>query len=67
MWKPGQIVTINHKIYRVKSATRRCWRELGCNLCDFKFSYIECAHVCHPFHPKLDSFSYLKEIHPAKG
>ena len=63
MWKPGQIVTVNHKKYRVKS-TKTC---IGCFFCDFKFGYETCARVCYPYHPKLDVRAYLKEIHPAKG
>lgn len=66
MWKPGQIVTINHKKYRVKS-TKMC---LGCSLCDFDGSGETlgvCGSICYRPHPKLDDFSYLKEIHPAKG
>lgn len=69
MWKPGQIVTVNHKKYRVKS-TKKTNKWLGCSFCDFDDSgHISriCARICYRPHTKLDDYSYLEEIHPAKG
>ena len=66
MWKPGQIVTIDRKKYRVKSVQH--WY-LACSRCALNCRYSTnaiCDSICFSVDSKLDGDQYLEEI-PAKG
>jgi hypothetical protein len=62
MWKPGQIVTINHKKYRVKSAPHGY---LPCVLCALCCNIsILCDPICFSENYKLGKHQYLELMEP---
>lgn len=63
MWKPGQLVTIYNKVYRV---TKRKGWILRCTLCAFK-NYEEDIYPCnvclsYNHNLKMPSGCYLKKL-----
>ena len=61
MWKPGQLVTIEGKVYRV------CYekRTIVCHKCAFeKESLVECSVVCNKIEKKYMMLSYFKQVYP---
>lgn len=63
MWKNGQIVTINKRKYRVKSAQLL---HFACDNCAFDGQISDCDRICFSIEKKLGDYQYLEEI-PAKG
>ena len=64
MWKPGQIVTVCGKKYRVKTVPHGY---LACNLCALCCNACtDCDPICFSKDRKLSDYQYLEEI-PAKG
>lgn len=59
MWKPGQIVTIKGKRYRIKKS-KRGWTEC-CSYCQISNM---CDTLCKKPTQKLPDDCYLKELHP---
>lgn len=62
MWKPGQLVTINHKVYRVTKVkiepTKPPRYTLMCMCCDIKRGTDFCSENC----VKIPFFCYLKLV-----
>lgn len=69
MWKPGQLVTINHKVYRVTkikiesvraicNSTHSTPHTLICMCCDLKRGTNLCLKNCG----KIPFFCYLKLV-----
>lgn len=58
MWKPGQLVTIEGKVYRVK-------KTIGppCEHCDILYMSKTCFRV-HIFGSILTSGNFLKQVYP---
>lgn len=63
MWKPGQIVTINSKRYRVKCVGLY---SLPCTRCEFLHNPNDiCDSICYPDETskaRLDEYCYLELI-----
>jgi len=67
MWKPGQLVTINGKVYRV------CYgkRIIVCHKCAFEKESLvkctllrKCALLCNKIEKKYIMRSYFKQVYP---
>lgn len=59
MWKPGQLVTIDHKVYQVAKA--HC--NLGCSYCRYKYR-ASWLYPCAKCLPKIPLFCHLKPLKP---
>jgi hypothetical protein len=76
MWKPGQRVKINNKVYRVTKSTT--WFVICEKMCDIYNIRLKgrcdplnnlnmlCRTICCTTQPKLGGNMYLKEI-PVRG
>lgn len=60
MWKPGQLITINNKVYRICHEQR-----IGvCDKCAFKL-FGSCAlPICDKIDGKYMMYSYFKQVYP---
>lgn len=75
-WKPGQLVTIDNKVYRVK----RVRNPLGIVFCEIQCSIWKnyksgksdnppsiCNNICYNTNPKLvEDGLYLKQVYPKR-
>lgn len=60
MWKPGQLVTVCGKTYRVKSTPRGYF---SCDLCALTCdTAADCDPICLSKDRKLRVYQYLEEI-----
>jgi hypothetical protein len=59
IWKPGQLVTIDNKVYRIVKGICGCrhCKNIGTNI--WKFPCVVCIAHKHPFRPWI-----LKELNP---
>lgn len=60
-WKPGQLITLRNKVYRVKEAKdfQTC---SNCAFANIKISEFPCNSICFSSKRKTRIYCYLKEI-----
>lgn len=63
MWKPGQLVTIEGKVYRICYAPENFY---GCYKCAFASSRVcTLANLfCYKIEKKYIMYSYFKQVYP---
>ena len=64
MWKPGQLVTIKGKVYRICYAPEDFFVCHRCDIIRNKSSRVCTLSLCDKIEEKYVMFSYFKQVYP---